>query len=75
MALPMMGAKEPFNIEAEIDNLQTKLCMVWETKGQIDQEILDLSVELDQWLNLYYCQRNKNKIFLDIRQQKKYNTN
>jgi hypothetical protein len=58
----MMVAEDFFNIEDEIDNLQMKLCLVWETKGQIDKEVLDLSAELDRLLNLYYCRESGTKI-------------
>jgi hypothetical protein len=56
LVLRMMVEEEPFDIEAEINILKKKLSLVWETKGQIDQEVLDLSKEIDHLLNLYYCQ-------------------
>jgi hypothetical protein len=51
----MMAEQEPFDIEVEINILKKKLSLVWEAKGQIDQEVLDLSKEIDHLLNLYYC--------------------
>jgi hypothetical protein len=34
--------------------LQSKLDELWDEKGKTDQEMLDLSVELDRLLNQYY---------------------
>ena len=42
------------DILVQMKALQSKLGKLWDEKGKTDQEMLDLSVELDQLLNQYY---------------------
>jgi hypothetical protein len=42
------------DIFAQIKTLRIKLGELWDKKGKTDQEILGLSVEIDQLINQYY---------------------
>jgi hypothetical protein len=38
----------------QINELKAKMGTLWDERGRTDKEILDLSVEIDDLINMYY---------------------